>query len=215
MIMVTHQEGKDAACRAASEWARTNAGVVIAQCLASLGVDATSTRGANNKERFHVYGPCRTSEAVVDDWFVQYHPTAAAAAAAAVGCCAPDTVSWHYVGPAEARAIARVLYGGPAGVGTGRRCVDGIWTLCALLMAFCKKWMLTSFSPIHPSIPPSPLRLRAALPPVGQRLAATQWPRKGEEVGGYARVPSEESPMWEMLFETVRVCDLDGLLIAA
>ena len=72
------------------------------------------------KERFHVFGPCRTAEGVVDEWFVNYHPresggagaTGTVAAAEAVGCCAAESVSFHYVGPMEARALARVLYEG-------------------------------------------------------------------------------------------------------
>lgn len=132
------EEGSKA-CQATTEWAKTNAGVVIAQCLASLGVPALSTRGAGNRERFHVYGPSRTSEAAVDEWFVNYHQpeiqaaatAAAAASQAATGCCAPDTVSFHYVGPLEARAIARVLY--PATEEEGERCVRAM-CVCTFLV---------------------------------------------------------------------------------
>lgn len=76
-----------------------------------------------------MYGPCRTSEARVDEWFVQYHRQEKGETPeeeeveVAVGCCAPDTVSFHYVGPTEARALVRVLY--PATAGEGKRCVGG------------------------------------------------------------------------------------------
>lgn len=120
----TSQDGSPQACLAPNEWAKTNAGVTLARCLAALGVEATSTRGFDNLERFHVYGPCRTAEGDVDDWFVQYHPGDGVAGAA--GCCVPETVSWHYVGPMEARALASVLYGGK-----GRaRCVVVFFYVC-------------------------------------------------------------------------------------
>ena len=51
----------------------------------------------------------------MDEWFVNYHPTKAGAAvgmAEAVGCCVEESVSFHYVGPMEARALAGVLYDG-------------------------------------------------------------------------------------------------------
>lgn len=53
-------------------------------------------------------------------------------------------------------------------------------------------------------------RLRAATGGSGggrTKAAATGWPVKGEDLGGYARVPSDDSPMWELLLDGLRVCD--------
>ena len=56
-------------------------------------------------------------------------------------------------------------------------------------------------------------RLRAASRETGgrARAAAANWPVKGEDLGGYSRAPSDDSPMWELLLEGIRVCDDDGL----
>lgn len=40
------------------------------------------------------------------------------------------------------------------------------------------------------------------------KAKATNWPIKGEDLGGYARVPSDDSPTWDLLADGMRVCAL-------
>lgn len=40
------------------------------------------------------------------------------------------------------------------------------------------------------------------------KAKATNWPIKGEDLGGYARVPFDDSPMWDLLADGMRVCAL-------
>jgi hypothetical protein len=50
--------------------------------------------------------------------------------------------------------------------------------------------------------------LAATLTQEDSKAQATNWPIKGEDVGGYARVPSDDSPMWELLVDGIRVCEV-------
>jgi hypothetical protein len=83
----------------------------MAKCLThTLKIPPTDTRDEKGGQRFHVYGPARTAEGKVDEWFVNYHPDIPSFPVVGAGCCAEDSVSFHYVGPAEAEAIHHLLY---------------------------------------------------------------------------------------------------------
>ena len=75
--------------------------VMIARCLTHLGIHYTDTRDANGRERFHPFAPGThlhwkppgpNEEA---DWYEEYNKEWGVLQGK--DCCAPDSVSFHYV----------------------------------------------------------------------------------------------------------------------
>ncbi|CAN0303814.1 unnamed protein product, partial [Hapterophycus canaliculatus] len=87
-------------------------GLTLARCLDHVGVRAQDTTDAKGGQRFNAYGPVRLAQGKIDQWWVykDVHATDPGKWRAGPDCCSADTVSFHYVGPAEARAMHRILH---------------------------------------------------------------------------------------------------------
>ncbi|CAM9302996.1 unnamed protein product, partial [Phaeothamnion confervicola] len=105
------QAAAAAQCRAVTARERDSPSAAVAGCLHAIGVEAADTRDASGAQRFHVYGPVRETRGEVDDWYRRFH---APEGELPVGtsCCAADTVSFHYMGPDEARTLHDMLHEG-------------------------------------------------------------------------------------------------------
>ena len=91
--------------------------VGIAHVLRLAGIVPTDSRN-RGRERFHAYPPARLATGDFDAWFRQYsefagqplpHPGQGLAGHGSGGCCAPDSVSFHYVEPPTARALHAIF----------------------------------------------------------------------------------------------------------
>jgi len=101
-------------CRVAktNKWLQGNPGLVLAKCLQASGVTAADTRDASGRHRFHAYGPIRTVTGQVDDWYKRMHenvPFPDYVVKQGLDCCAPDSVSFHYVEAKEQAQLHRAL----------------------------------------------------------------------------------------------------------
>ena len=88
--------------------------VEIAKCLAkTLGVEPEDTRDSSNRERFHPFDPgyMLMSSGRLQDWYYNYSKEWGVLPG--VLCCAPDSVSFHYIRPAMARHLHKLLYDCP------------------------------------------------------------------------------------------------------
>jgi hypothetical protein len=112
----THQQH----CRPTSDFLQTNPDLVIADCLQTvLHVSALDTRDRGHV--FHTYGLVRTATSQVDDWFWQVHrrfgndtpgfdDSYQHSVRAGGECCSSESISFHYVEYAEARALHSILH---------------------------------------------------------------------------------------------------------
>jgi hypothetical protein len=85
--------------------------VQIANCLSYLGISFTDTRDANGRERFHPFAPGTHLYWQPDpsDWYQQYNSEWGILTGK--DCCAPDSVSFHYVKKASmVRHMHALLY---------------------------------------------------------------------------------------------------------
>lgn len=89
--------------------------VMIARCLRHvLGVNLTDTRDTEGRERFHPFAPgthwtWKPPAQGAKDWYADYNREWPVQLGAA--CCAPDSVSFHYIKkPAMVRHIYALLY---------------------------------------------------------------------------------------------------------
>jgi len=88
--------------------------VMIAQCLSSLGIPFTDTRDDRGRERFHPFAPgshltWAYPKQKGSDWYETYNEEWGLKLGKE--CCAPDSVSWHYMKkPAMVRHIYSLLY---------------------------------------------------------------------------------------------------------
>ena len=89
--------------------------VMIAQCLRNVfGVGLTDTRDDEGRERFHPFAPgthlhWQPPAEGKKDWYADYNREWPVQLGAA--CCAPDSVSFHYIKkPAMVRHIFALLY---------------------------------------------------------------------------------------------------------
>lgn len=87
--------------------------VNTAACLRQvLNVGLTDTRDAHGRERFHPFSPGThlTWKPTPGDWYVKYNEEWGVQLGEA--CCAPDSVSFHYIKkPAMVRHLYKLLYG--------------------------------------------------------------------------------------------------------
>jgi glycoprotein-N-acetylgalactosamine 3-beta-galactosyltransferase len=90
--------------------------VLVAQCLRrTLGVGLTDTRDDQGRERFHPLSPGShytwrpPKEGAKKNWYAEYNKEWGIQLGAE--CCAPDSVSFHYIKkPAQIRHIYNLLY---------------------------------------------------------------------------------------------------------
>lgn len=78
----------------------TAADVGFAQCHIALGITPALSRTSAGEERFHAFPPVRLISHNFDDWFIRYSANAGEPfllAQSTLSCCAPDSVSFHYV----------------------------------------------------------------------------------------------------------------------
>lgn len=61
-------------------------------------------------QRFNAYGPARLAQGKIDQWYKDVHASDPGMWLAGTDCCSSDAVSFHYVGPAEARAMHTILH---------------------------------------------------------------------------------------------------------
>ncbi|CAN0282453.1 unnamed protein product, partial [Ectocarpus fasciculatus] len=85
-------------------------GITLARCLAHVGVHAKDTTGSQGGQRFNAYGPVRLAQGKIDQWYKDVHASDPGMWRAGPDCCSSDTISFHYVGPAEARAMHHILH---------------------------------------------------------------------------------------------------------
>ncbi|CAN0034019.1 unnamed protein product [Ectocarpus sp. 12 AP-2014] len=104
------ERGPPTECVAKSNYERGNPGITLARCLAHLGVYAKDTTGSQGGQRFNAYGPVRLAQGKIDQWYKDVHASDPGMWRAGPDCCSPDTISFHYVGPAEARAMHHILH---------------------------------------------------------------------------------------------------------
>ncbi|CAN0129448.1 unnamed protein product [Pylaiella littoralis] len=97
-------------CTATSDFERGNPGVTLARCLQHVGVEAQDTTDTQGGQRFNAYGPVRLAQGMIDKWYKDVHASDPGMWRAGSDCCSSDTVSFHYVGPAEARAMHHILH---------------------------------------------------------------------------------------------------------
>ena len=61
-------------------------------------------------QRFNAYGPVRLAQGAIDQWYKDVHASDPGMWRAGPACCSRDTISFHYVGPAEAKAMHTILH---------------------------------------------------------------------------------------------------------
>lgn len=71
---------------------------------------SSSSHNRQGGQRFNAYGPARLAQGNIDQWYKDVHASLPGKWIAGPGCCSKDTVSFHYVGPAEARAMHHILH---------------------------------------------------------------------------------------------------------
>ena len=98
----------------AKEWLQGNPGLVTVQCLNSLNINAFDTRAAGQEHRFHAFPLTRTVAGKVDEWYNRKHvnmgqfkdfDSSYETLPSGEDCCSKDSISFHYVEAAEARAL--------------------------------------------------------------------------------------------------------------
>eukprot|EP00957_Ditylum_brightwellii_P063514 4820930-Ditylum_brightwellii.AAC.1 len=112
---------KDPECTAenAPAFIQGNPGLVTARCLSHiLHVSALDTRDEYGRHRFHAFGLVRVIAGKVDDWYNKKHETLDGVLGvdnvhhhklqSGTLCCAPRTVSFHYVEGSETRSLFEV-----------------------------------------------------------------------------------------------------------
>ena len=89
--------------------------VMIARCLRKLfGIGLTDTRDAQDRERFHPFAPAthlfwEPPGPDKHDWYADYNKEWGIKLG--TDCCAPDSVSFHYIKkPAMMRQLFKLLY---------------------------------------------------------------------------------------------------------
>jgi glycoprotein-N-acetylgalactosamine 3-beta-galactosyltransferase len=89
--------------------------VMIARCLNYLGIHFTDTRDAKGRERFHPFAPGThlhwkpPKEGAERDWYEEYNKEWGILQGK--DCCAPDSVSFHYVKKASmVRHMQALIY---------------------------------------------------------------------------------------------------------
>eukprot|EP00752_Nemacystus_decipiens_P009868 g8805.t1 len=97
-------------CVAKSKFELANPGLALARCLQHAGVTAEDTTDSQGGQRFNAYGPARLAQGTIDQWYKDVHASDPGMWRAGVACCSSDTVSFHYVGPAEATAMHHILH---------------------------------------------------------------------------------------------------------
>ena len=85
--------------------------VEIGRCLTYLGINFTDTRDSHGRERFIPFSPGTILNRKIDerDWYYQYNKEWGLKSGKE--CCAPDSVSFHYLKKASmVRHMQALLY---------------------------------------------------------------------------------------------------------
>ena len=98
-------------CRAQNPWEEINWAIPATSCLRSVaGAYPVNVYSKSKGHRFHAFGPVRTANGRLDDWFKGFHEAYHGQPPnAGVLCCASDTVSFHYVEGPECRFLHALL----------------------------------------------------------------------------------------------------------
>ncbi|CAJ1954356.1 unnamed protein product [Cylindrotheca closterium] len=98
-----------------AKWLQGNPGLVTSKCLKEvLHVEAVDTRYHGKYHRFHAFPLTRVVSGAVDDWYKKKHEDMDKMMKtdasynhldSGVGCCAQETISFHYVEYSESRAL--------------------------------------------------------------------------------------------------------------
>ena len=103
------------------KWLEGNPGLVIVDCLRSMGITAIDTREEHKYHRFHAFPLVRMVSGDVDTWYTNKHqfeelpndlrsgfdPTYSTLLVG-TDCCAKDSVSFHYVEAMECKGLHAV-----------------------------------------------------------------------------------------------------------
>lgn len=110
---ISVEPNKFSGCEATDKWSDENPGIKFAVCVQLVfGAPFTNSVDASGGERFNAYGPVGLVSGQVDDWYRE----AKAFEQGAVPSVGPlpvarDVISFHYVSPAEASLLFRMLSG--------------------------------------------------------------------------------------------------------
>jgi hypothetical protein len=104
-----------------SKWLEGNPGLVIVDCLRSMGIAAIDTREDHKYHRFHAFPLVRMVSGDVDAWYINKHQFEAIPSDLRTGfdtsystllvgtdCCAKDSISFHYVEAKECLGLYKV-----------------------------------------------------------------------------------------------------------
>ena len=103
------------------KWLEGNPGLVIVDCLRSMGINAIDTREEHKYHRFHAFPLVRMVRGDVDTWYINKHQleeipddlrigfdTSYSTLLVGSDCCATDSISFHYVEAMECKALFAV-----------------------------------------------------------------------------------------------------------
>ena len=119
-VLTEKWNGGDQVCSGSgSKWLQGNPGLLIAQCLKSIGVDPVDTRDKMKRHIFHAFGLVRVVKKEIDEWYINKHESLYEIMGndkvfhhelqKGKDCCSPETSSFHYVEWAETSALWATL----------------------------------------------------------------------------------------------------------
>eukprot|EP00980_Cylindrotheca_fusiformis_P031610 scaffold26676_cov137-Cylindrotheca_fusiformis.AAC.8 len=115
--LVDKWDAEDPIClvKNGEKWLQGNPGLVTTKCLKEvIGVEAVDTRLHGKYHRFHAFPLTRVVSGTEDDWYKKKHEgmdqlmktdKSYNQLVSGMGCCAEDTISFHYVEHIESRAL--------------------------------------------------------------------------------------------------------------
>ena len=96
---------------AKNDWLRDARDVGVTTCFTAAGMRPNVTVDSRQRQRFHMYGVKRTVGGKFDKWATDYSNNIGEPVRGGADCCAPDSVTFHYVEGPEARVVDAILHG--------------------------------------------------------------------------------------------------------
>jgi hypothetical protein len=117
--LISKWESGDELCDSNNKFIQGNPGLILAQCLHSIGVDPIDTRDNFYRHKFHAFGIIRETKLEVDEWYLNKHEGLSDTLGKDLKyehrlqkgeeCCSHDTISFHYVEYKETLVLFAIL----------------------------------------------------------------------------------------------------------
>ena len=117
--LLSKWQSGDELCDSNNKFIQGNPGLILAQCLHSIGVNPIDTRDSLYRHKFHAFGIIRQTKLEVDEWYLNKHEGLSDILGQDLKydhmlqkgeeCCSSDTISFHYVEWKETLALFETL----------------------------------------------------------------------------------------------------------